>query len=608
MEGVVANLSAALAANTKDSITVLSSSCFSYSHIIGNAEARLLNSTIADNTSEQDVRLRSKEGVASALLELTRLPVLSVVEEKLHVRDELLDWNTRAQDIMSASTMSKISYSQIENLNRQLMSILALQTDRRIELGHNLKPSTMIEGQIKLFAASEERLICPATSAWVRTQFNKSSKWIESYRDVTEIISSHGSNSAPGVSSTSPPQLSSSAGRLVEVQRIRKLLSEHSKLACAFQTKYAELQSIHQAATQWETMIDQVLTTDTLTLNERCQQLAAASQSRPRGIMIDPSCDAIDEWRKLLTWPIDLERGMGELTSKLIPRTASTRPPGEGVQFELTSLVNDCLGQLIVTGKDLFPTTTKFLGELKSQILCSFPSTDQSVNPDAILQTSKYGPKVLGIIHRDSGGSVKAVTSVFWKLLCLKFIDHLECGTSGSVANSCDLSDAKALISLCPIVSESPIDTSADLLKLKKFVSDAERLQNDFSSEIAQASTLLQSNCFENEAHIRTCLTKLRDLQSDFEDSQLALAVILLRHVKCESSLASTIRKLAWLADILAHGGVFDDNVHTTSGADVGGRINICELKKLHDSMPIAIGSDTRAPAGCAAGSELLRM
>jgi len=603
LEGGIANLSAALAANTRDSITVLSSSCFSYSHIIGNAEARLLNSTIADNTSEQDARLRSKEGVALALLELTRLPILSVVEEKLHLRHELLDWNNRVKDIMTASAVSKISYSQIENLYRQLMSILALKTDRRIELCQNIKPCTMIEGQMKLFAASEESLICPATSAWARTQFNKSSKWIEGYNDVMDIINSQ-SNSAPGVSS--PPPLSSSTGRLVEVQRIRNLLSEHGELACAFQTSYAELQSMHQAATQWETMIDQVLTTDTLTLSERCQQLTVASQSRPRGIMLDPSCDAIDEWRKLLTWPLDLERGVGELTSKLLSRTASTQLPGEGVEIELMSLVNDCLGQLIVAGKDLnlFQTTTKFLGELKNQVLCSFPSTGQSLNPDAILRTSKHGPKVLGIIHKDSGGSVKAVTSAFWKLLCIKFVDHLKC--VGSFANSCDLSDAKALISLCPVGSQSPIDTSADLLKLKKFVSDAERLRNEFSLEIAQASTFLQSNCFENEAGIRTCMLKLKDLQSDFEDPQLALAVILLRHLKCEDSLATMIRKLAWLTDMLAHGGVFDDNAHAPS--DDGGRIHICELKKLHDSIPLAIDSEKTAPAGVAADSELLRM
>ena len=606
LEGGTTKLSAALAANTKDSITVLSSSCFSYSHIIGNAEARLLSSTMADNTSEQDVRLRSKEGVASALLELTRLPVLSVVEEKLHLRHELLDWNIRAQDIMSASAISKISYSQIENLYRQLMSILALQTDRRSELCHNIKPCTMIEGQIKLFAASEENLVCPATSAWARTQFNKSSKWIESYSDVMEIINSHGSNSGPGVSPLSPLQLFPSTGRLVEVQRIRNLVSEHSELACAFQTNYAQLQSIQQAATQWETMIDRVLATDTLTLNERCQQLAVASQSRPRGIMLDPSCDAIDEWRKLLTWPLDLERGIGELTSKLLSRTASAQLPGEGVEIELMSLVNDSLGQLIVAGRDLFQTTTKFLGELKTQVLCSFPSTGQSVKPDAILRTSKYGPKVLGIIHSDSGGSVKAATSVFWKLLYDKFFDHLaKGGSSGSFANSCDLSDAKALISLCPIASKSPIDTSADLLKLNEIVSDAERLQNEFSLGIAQASTFLQANCFENEARIRTCLSKLKDLQSDFEDPERSLAVILLRHMKCEDSLATKIGKLAWLEDVLAHGGVFDDNV---PASDVGGRIHIRELKKLHDSMPLAIDFDHTAPVGCAADGELLRM
>lgn len=49
------------------------------------------------NDDAQALFLRSKDGVASALAELIRLPILSVVEEKLLIREELIEWNEEAQ-------------------------------------------------------------------------------------------------------------------------------------------------------------------------------------------------------------------------------------------------------------------------------------------------------------------------------------------------------------------------------------------------------------------------------------------------------------------------------------------------------------------------------
>jgi hypothetical protein len=97
----VSDLTTLLKENTKDVISVLSANCYSHSHIVGNMAAELSSSM--QNTS-QDTSLRSKEGVTSALAELRQIPILSVVEEKLHARDRLIDWNDKALQTIENTT------------------------------------------------------------------------------------------------------------------------------------------------------------------------------------------------------------------------------------------------------------------------------------------------------------------------------------------------------------------------------------------------------------------------------------------------------------------------------------------------------------------------
>lgn len=80
-----------------------------------------MNSSCTDSTGTHEIPLTIKSGVAAALVELKRLPILSVVEEKLCLRDELIDWNNNAKGVMETSTSSKIPYKQIEDLHNELM-------------------------------------------------------------------------------------------------------------------------------------------------------------------------------------------------------------------------------------------------------------------------------------------------------------------------------------------------------------------------------------------------------------------------------------------------------------------------------------------------------
>lgn len=178
-DGADAQPSAVLTENTKDSITILSANCYSYNHIIGTIGANLRSSVNANDYSvvPQNAQLTTKAGIAAALVELKRLPILSVVEEKLSLRDELIDWNERASAAMKQSTDSKLPHTKIENLHNELVDIIDLKSDGRRKLCQNLRSSKSVDSEVHLFAVDDEKVVCAQTGVWVREQYVKAYEW-----------------------------------------------------------------------------------------------------------------------------------------------------------------------------------------------------------------------------------------------------------------------------------------------------------------------------------------------------------------------------------------------------------------------------------------------
>jgi hypothetical protein len=203
-DGAPTQPSQILVENTKDSITILSANCYSYNHIIGyedsvylfgflidyslhgtflsrniGASLRDSASTIANDSTLQDIHLKmkTKSGVASALVELRRLPILSVVEEKLCVREEFIDWNARAQEVIDTSASCKVPYTIIEELHNDLVNIVEIKSEARMKVCQNLRPNKSVDSEVRLFAIDDVQVICSKSAAWVRYEYNNASDW-----------------------------------------------------------------------------------------------------------------------------------------------------------------------------------------------------------------------------------------------------------------------------------------------------------------------------------------------------------------------------------------------------------------------------------------------
>ncbi|KAL7554090.1 hypothetical protein ACHAWF_017477 [Thalassiosira exigua] len=603
--GVAANPSAVLAANTKDSITLLSSSCYSHNHIVCNAALRLQSSLSGSST--QDAFLRSKEGVSSVLAELTRLPTLSVVEEKLHIRQELIEWNEKAHNMMAASGNDKPSFRELEALHQNLRSILETKSDRRVKLCQQLKPNQLIEDQVKAFTVADEKVICPVTGAWVREQYRKSSEWLADYRSIVAILQSHGYPF-----SGAPCASASIKADPVDVERINKLLEERAPTV-SFPEEFSQLGLVRRSAMEWTNSVHQTVLSDSLTLDERINQFKEASNLRPKGVLVDPSADVIHKWCGVFVWRLNLQQGIKTMTDHF-NAWRNSHPPNsvmQGVDHdEMLRLIRSVLAPLIVEGQELLVARQDgslplFLASLKDKALRSMHTNGQEpVKRSEILESGETGNAVLNRIldtevDQKLGSSLLVTRRVFWMMIYQCFFEALSSDFSGS------LIDAKELLSLCPqgLATNSFFDTKAEESRLRKLIDDAENLMQKYSAALGQSTSLLQSSCFLHKEELRTCLLKLSDIQSSFNSKELELAVKLGN--SDTKQLDGKIKGLTWLVGTFAYDILYPtQSIDTNCGPHP---IHFNNLKELNDKIPLTIGPQWKVTGDCL-DSEIVRI
>lgn len=119
-------------------------------------------------------------------------------------------------------------------------------------------------------------------------QQKRGSEWMANYHSIVTILK------------TNTP---SQGGVSVDVQRITELLEEHDDaqhLAVSFSGEYDHLESLRHNITQWTTTVHQIVLSDSLTLEERCEQLTSASHIRPKGATA-PTGKVIHLWIRAFT-------------------------------------------------------------------------------------------------------------------------------------------------------------------------------------------------------------------------------------------------------------------------------------------------------------------
>ena len=564
--------------NTKDSISMLSANCYSHTHIVGNMAAKLSSSM---QSTSQDTSLRTKEGVASALAELRQLPILSVVEEKLYYRNQLIDWNAKAlQMIESTTTTGKQQFQTLETLHTELTSTLEMAKCQ------NVKPSEYIEREVKWFVAEDVKLICPESGTWVRNQYKRGCDWRQNYFSIKSVLQPYGYNFGEISTSASAGIVSA-----IDVSRIKGLLVEHDTLASCFVEECNHLREIEKVVDDWAASVNQVLVNKSCHLETRCNELEEIEASRPKGIIANPPRHVVDLWVRVLRWGLNLKIGVDSITEKLLKWKAIQSPELESqdAEFqEVVRLTNLLLASVIVEGQDFMlsneVTLTPLLSQLRSKTITSFSNGECAslISRREVIESSPHGELLLRRVigaeaDLQSGFPLRFVRDIFWRIMTCSLLQNVSNG--GGV----DLNDVKLLSSLC--VRDSEVSSSVN-----KLISDAEQLQRNATNVMTTCSKLLQLNCFLHQNELRCCLLDLKTIQSDFKSQQLESAARLLRSSGIEAVIATKLLSVTWLVDTFSHPIIFESANGSVQSHSID-RISVDDLQLLYDRNPVSASS-----------------
>eukprot|EP00804_Cyclotella_cryptica_P009216 CCRYP_021051-RA/>CCRYP_021051-RA protein AED:0.03 eAED:0.03 QI:195/1/1/1/1/1/8/677/2245 len=593
--------SALLLENTKDSITILSANCYSYNHIIGNIGASLrssINVNSNDSNVSPDILLRTKTGVASALIELRRLPILSVVEEKLCVRDELIAWNAIALDAIN-TTSSKLPFTQIQELYDDLENILGMKSKGRAQLCKNLRPNKSVDSEVHLFAVDDEPVICPVSGVWVREQYNKACLWKKKCDSVLSALELHGFFSR---------ELSAKKGNvgLVDLESINSLCEEHQdvEFASSF-PEFDRISGVREKIHQWSIKFDQILS-DSITLRERCDRLAALNESRPKGVIVKPTPSTICLWSRVFSWPLKVQEGVKLLTSQFSNWKAD-HPLESGVHEDrdvhLTRLLKTCLRQLIAEGQFFLLTdsVTPSMNRLKDEaieFICGSEMDPAPLKINAILDSTCHAK--IGLNHifdtktdEAMGSPLFVLRVLFWKNMVKCFLQSLNNASSDmntDLHEKLNLGNATLLLSLCPKSSgPAPIgivDDKSEKERLRALIRDAEELLSRANAILSHATDLLhENNPVSRMDELEVCESGLASLLLNVKSNRDAN--LLLRSSGIEVKIAQKNDLLRWLLNTMSYPILWDSQCsHTIVFDEKDRRIALDAVIGLHASIP----------------------
>jgi hypothetical protein len=249
-----------------------------------------------DRVTGRDSHLLEKEGVQEALIQLGKLPVLLLVEEKLAIRLAFIDWCEKAMESLPKGN-ANIGFPQLEKLFQSLMLIYKGEAKTRARLTSKLRASEKIDNQIRTFAIQEASLYDSNKLERVTALYSTSSQWKEKAEAIILALRLHGNASLGG---DAKPFLKLPA--MVDIKRISDLVWEYDKLGVEIPGYTTSLQKILDDATEWSSRLENNLTMDGLLMQQRLEVLQRERQLRPKGLIMDPTRQVIETLFDLLEW------------------------------------------------------------------------------------------------------------------------------------------------------------------------------------------------------------------------------------------------------------------------------------------------------------------
>lgn len=528
----------------------VSSSLYANLHVFTKFERLVAESCTSAADPES---LRSIEGISQAFNHIRSIPVLSIVEEKLAVRLDIINWKIRAERQLSFGP--PYEYSIIEELYKELVRILAGENQTRIDLLTRLETNQSVDKEIRAFAAFDATMLARVAECQVKELFNCSHEWKKRADSIVSALRVHG-NLLVG-----SPMLSTKTAAMVDLKRIDDLLLEYPKLNITLSNELEIILRVQREAKEWSWKVSDVINGK----NNLYTNLVKAREQRPKGLMMEPTRHVVDSWIEALDW-------QNRVTTTLH-------------LFLVEDIDLSTFYPLILEGMDVVVAFS-----------CSHETSDDRrfvVNPEnsikhitalmdshrqlrqlskAKLETTELGKIIFSRLLDDDNNehALLCLAFILWRIEILDLLENCKC--TGQEKSPCrpTLLSAKGLLNAQPCVSVTRSDEylvflrfirkipSSELESYKTLIDDAEKVEATARMILAATKELTRGS-YKNTDSLRQNFLHLKEIQSNFKArSQSGPGFVL--NIDLEQQLDQFIKDLSWLIKTLSYPVLhFDD-------------------------------------------------
>jgi hypothetical protein len=505
---------------------------------VARIESRLTSDVsdyIASLNNRDSSSLMSVDEVRNALFRLGQVTsVVTVAEEMLTVRLDILNWKAQANELLQGT---RPSYETLAQLRARRDSFLAGSGDARQVYQLNLVPDQAADKEVCAFATDDDEAICDEQVKKLSGHMKGADKWNVKALDVLNVLRGFGHPLAGTVSTGSRPE------RMVDQNRIAVLLGGYDTLAVDLDDVRDRLLRIHRDALHWSTVVSSFLSDASKSPDEYLSFVEGSfCQLRPIGMLVDPTRQCIESIRLLLRW------------YGLLRETMSTWEN------------NGSLGQVLVHGFDVLvkfscsPSSSPFVVSESHFDLFSDKSWKKMKPESNRLYAAVLSRLVDPAIDEQAGHPLLQAINIIWMMVVEDFISR----SNGKISHRAPftLCAARLLFSQNPIAQSSAVapPPCSSLAKLKALIDAATELENSAKELLSETKGLLR----EYSLHIATMphlLARVKAMSTTIKDwncGQTSLAL----SPDLEQNLDRNVKFLNWLVCTQSFCSLFASATH----------------------------------------------
>lgn len=470
--------------------------------------------------------LEAKLDLEKALAELSQASVLSIPEEMIFCRKDIINWLRNTEEMW---TSDRPPFEMVQDVYNDLDTICRGQSLTRTKVVKDLRQNSQVDSEIRKFVLADLEPFKDRYVTEVRRLFSLGHSWKTRYDGIAAGLLAHGNSEVRAVES------GTKNASMIDLKRIEDLIAEYKRLPVSLDTEYKILKGVHGSATQWTETVQQKLGSD-ISLDDALVVVdnVNAEDVRPRGVILHPTRQNLNCLSDLLRWHQQVRAFLGE--GSLNPRPYHLI--AEGVEIiEAFSATRKGDGWYQPKSLDVFEMLSSKFSSQKPKRLLS-------------IQKLQSNPLVASLLSRLLGQDEEErlnfplghLLFFVWELQVESLLQRVVSSVKGSftvdelvsVDQAIPCFDKAMLENIDRRASDSPRQSLHRLAA--SYQGKIESARNAFSK-----SKSLQRDCIRNPEDARSHFSLLKEIQTFFKGNQLAVDRDL------EAQLDREVKLFSWM-------------------------------------------------------------